>query len=59
MVEQEAFHEVRRLATGGATLREIGEMLESRGLSPRKGKHWQPASVRSILRSKMAEETAA
>lgn len=57
--EQEALIEMRRMAANGATLRAIGEMLESRDLRPRNGGHWQPASVRSILRSKMAREAAA
>jgi site-specific DNA recombinase len=57
--EQEALVEMRRMAANGSTLRAIGEMLESRNLRPRNGGHWQPASVRSILRSKMATEAAA
>lgn len=57
--QQEALAEMRRMAENGATLKAIGGMLESRGLLPRNGGHWQPASVRSILRSKMATEAAA
>jgi site-specific DNA recombinase len=59
VAEQEALQEMRRMASNGATLRAIGEMLEARNLRPRKGEYWQPASVRSILRSKMATETSA
>jgi DNA invertase Pin-like site-specific DNA recombinase len=57
--QQEALVEMRRMAANGSTLRAIGEMLESRGLLPRNGGQWQPASVRSILRSKMATEASA
>jgi site-specific DNA recombinase len=56
--EQDALAEMRRMKHAGATLHEIGEMLERRGLRPRRGKCWHPASVRAILRSKMATEPA-
>jgi hypothetical protein len=43
----------------GATLRVIGEMLEARGLRPRRGDRWAPATVRAVLRSKIAQEAVA
>jgi site-specific DNA recombinase len=57
--EQEALAEMRRMDTEGATLRAIGEMLEARGLRPRRGAHWAPATVRAVLRSKIGQEAAA
>jgi len=57
--EQVALAEMKRMAAAGATLREIGDMLDGRGLRPRKGQRWYPSSVRAILRSKMATEAAA
>ncbi len=58
-VEQAALIEMRRMDAEGATLRLIGEMLEARGLPPRRGKRWAPATVRAVLRSKIAKEAAA
>jgi DNA invertase Pin-like site-specific DNA recombinase len=57
--EQQALCEMRRMAAEGATLSAIGEMLNIRGLQPRRGQRWYPSTVRAILRSKMAVETAA
>lgn len=58
-VEQEALIEMRRMDADGATLRVIGEMLEARGLRPRRGDRWAPATVRAVLRSKIAQEAVA
>ena len=57
--EQKALQEMRRMAAEGATLSAIGEMLDARGLQPRRGRRWYPSTVRAILRSKMAAEAAA
>lgn len=53
--EQTALTEMRRMHEAGKTYREIGEMLEARGIPPR-GKRWYPASVRAVLQSKMTRE---
>jgi DNA invertase Pin-like site-specific DNA recombinase len=58
-VEQDALTEMGRMDAKGATLRSIGEMLETRGLRPRRGERWAPATVRPMLRSRIAQEAAA
>lgn len=55
--EQDALAEMRRMHDAGSTYREIGEMLDARGIAPR-GKQWYPASVRAVLQSKMTTEAA-
>ncbi len=50
--EQDALAEMRRMRDAGKAYRQIGEMLDARGIKPR-GKQWYPASVRAVLNSKM------
>lgn len=58
-VQQSALVTARRMADNGAKLREIGEMLSTLGVvPPHGGAKWYASSVRSILRSKMAEDAA-
>jgi site-specific DNA recombinase len=58
-VQQEALAKARRMREAGAKLREICEMFTRSGvMPPRGGQRWYDSSVRSILRSKMAEDVA-
>ncbi len=56
--EQDALSEMRRMAAAGATLRQIGEMLTARGVTPHRGCGWHASSVRAVLHSRMATEAA-
>jgi len=57
--EQIALAEMQRLDDAGASYREIGSMLESRGVRARKGgSRWYASSVQSVLRSKTSSEPA-
>jgi site-specific DNA recombinase len=57
--EQHALAEALRMDGDGASFREIGRMLTARGVSPKRGVAWHASSVRAVLRSKIATETAA
>lgn len=54
--EQAALAEMRTLYASGATLRQIGAMLDARGLRPHRGKAWHPSTVSAILTSRMNAE---
>jgi site-specific DNA recombinase len=57
--EQAALREAMRLDRIGASYREIATMLEKRGVMPHKSKTWHPATVRAMLRSRIATEAVA
>ncbi len=57
-VEQSALAEMRKMRGGGATLRQIGAMLEARNVRPHNGKAWHASSVDAVLKSKMTQEVA-
>ena len=57
--EQEALGEALRMDREGASFREIGAMLASRGVDPHRGRSWYASSVRAMLRSRMATERVA
>lgn len=54
--EQPVLAAARSLREDGLSLRAIGSELESRGMLPRGGNAWNPKSVRSLLRSPLADE---
>lgn len=51
--EQRALKAIRSMHSQGASLRQIAQMLEARGIPP-KGKAWYGSSVRAIIKSRMA-----
>jgi DNA invertase Pin-like site-specific DNA recombinase len=53
-----ALDKARSMDEAGVSLRKIAAMFEKRGIRPR-GLKWYPASVRAVLESKMARESAA
>jgi DNA invertase Pin-like site-specific DNA recombinase len=57
--EQDALQEAVRLDRAGASFREIAAMLTERGVRPKRGKAWYASSVRAVLRSRIAVESAA
>lgn len=57
--EQAALEEAHRMDRDGASFREIAARLTELGVMPHRGKAWHASSVRAVLRSKMATETAA
>jgi DNA invertase Pin-like site-specific DNA recombinase len=59
VAEQAALCEAQRMDDAGASFREIGAMLTTRGIMPHRGRAWHASSVRAILRSRMATEAAA
>jgi hypothetical protein len=50
---------VHALGRAGASFREIAARLTEIGVSPHRGKARHASSIRAVLRSKMAQETAA
>jgi hypothetical protein len=57
--EQAALVDAHRMDCEGASFREIGAMLTTRGVMPHRGKVWHASSVRAMLRSRIATEAAA
>lgn len=57
--EQLALRAAVAMDRSGASYREIGRMLEARGVRPHRGVAWHASSVRAILRSRIATETIA
>jgi len=57
--EQAALDEAARMDRAGSSFREIAARLTEIGVMPHRGKAWHASSVRAVLRSKMATETAA
>ena len=57
--EQRALIEAKRMRHQGKSWSQIGEFFASKGLTPRGGGEWWPASVRQVLMSRMSEETVA
>jgi site-specific DNA recombinase len=58
-IEQDALNEATRMDRDGASFREIAAMLTDRGVRPKRGKAWYASSVRAVLRSRIAVESAA
>ena len=57
--EQAALGEAARMDREGASFREIAARLTEIGVMPHRSKTWHAASVRAVLRSKMATEAVA
>jgi len=57
--EQTALDEAARMDRAGASFREIAARLTELGVMPHRGKVWHAASVRAVLRSKIAREASA
>jgi DNA invertase Pin-like site-specific DNA recombinase len=57
--EQDALAEAVRLDRAGASYREIGRMLDDRGVRPHRGAAWHASSVRAVLRSRSTAEAFA
>lgn len=56
--EQETLARIRKLRSGGASLREIGSVLEREGRGPRRGMRWHPKVLASILARDAVEANA-
>jgi site-specific DNA recombinase len=50
---------IRTMRNTGSTLQAICDELKRLNIPPPRGKEWRPSSVRAILHSKMAQESAA
>ncbi len=57
--EQAALKEAIQMDRDERSFREIAARLTELGVMPHRGKAWHASSVRAVLRSKMAQETAA
>lgn len=57
--EQQTLRDMRRLDEGGASYREIVAWLTGHNIQPRRGVTWYASTVRSVLRSRIANELAA
>jgi site-specific DNA recombinase len=57
--EQAALEEAACMDRAGASFREIAARLTEIGVMPHRGKAWHASSVRAMLRSRIATETAA
>jgi site-specific DNA recombinase len=55
--EQAALAEAIQMDRAGASYREIGRMLTACGAKPKRATTWHAASVRAVLRSRIAMET--
>ncbi len=58
-IEQDALREAIRMDKAGSSFREIAAMLTACGAQPKRGKAWYASSVRAMLRSRIAAESAA
>lgn len=56
LAQQSALREAKALQDAGASLRQIGGMLSAMGVMPHRSKTWHAASVRAVLRSRIANE---
>jgi site-specific DNA recombinase len=56
--EQDALLEAMRMDRAGASFREIGAMLTTRGVRPKRAKVWHASSVRAMLRSRIVLESS-
>jgi site-specific DNA recombinase len=57
--EQRFLAAARKMRAHGLSWQAIANWLESQGARPHGGKKWYPATVRQVLNSKMAQESAA
>lgn len=57
--EQRFLAAARKMRAHGSSFQAIANWLTSQGAKPHGGKKWYPATVRQVLNSKMAQESAA